>query len=419
MVGLESVWFECPVGADTKVSRALSRLPAAHPMERDRPVPRDGEEVAETRYFLRAGAGSIFPVTVRMVRYRPLPLATDPSAPAPAVRVRVGLSGQDCAEATLMRVAHTLVSAGLPLGPACEDQDLWRRTAADGWPAVKADRVAAPSARGDHLVAAIAGQLALNRMAVLEGDRQTGVHQSRVALRRLRSLLPILRPLLPEPMSESLAYHARTLAAALGPARDWDVFVTESVPPVRAAADDLVGWSALLDSAEERRAAAAEAARRAMRGPVLAALAVELAFAARALALAEADLTNALWRRIRKRARALATLGPGLAELPDDDRHEVRKNLKKIRYLIEFTQNNPDSPRVSGFLSDVAVLQDKLGLLNDGAVVHALVRTVGAETPAAGAVVGWHAHAARRALPALATPWTRLISTRLPRVSGA
>src|SRR4026207_2373905 len=51
-------------------------------------------------------------------------------------------------------------------------------------------------------------------------ERHKGVHDSRKCLKRLRSLLVLIRPGLPEPVFPSLTERLRTIARGLAPARD-------------------------------------------------------------------------------------------------------------------------------------------------------------------------------------------------------
>ncbi len=51
-------------------------------------------------------------------------------------------------------------------------------------------------------------------------DRHRGVHDARKCLKRLRSLLLLIRPGLPEPVFLSLSERLRTIARGLAPARD-------------------------------------------------------------------------------------------------------------------------------------------------------------------------------------------------------
>ena len=51
-------------------------------------------------------------------------------------------------------------------------------------------------------------------------ERHKGVHDARKCLKRLRSLLVLIRPGLPEPVFLSLTNRLKTLARGLAPARD-------------------------------------------------------------------------------------------------------------------------------------------------------------------------------------------------------
>ncbi|MCA1978290.1 MAG: CHAD domain-containing protein, partial [Thiobacillus sp.] len=85
------------------------------------------------------------------------------------------------------------------------------------------------------------------------------VHQARVALRRLRAALRLYRREFALP--PELLAGLRTLAGALGPARDWDVLCTETLPAIAPYFDDAAGWQAGLAKLEAQRADV----RRAMR----------------------------------------------------------------------------------------------------------------------------------------------------------
>ena len=56
--------------------------------------------------------------------------------------------------------------------------------------------------------------------ACLPSDRHRGVHDARKCLKRLRSLLVLIRPGLPEPVFDNLTDRLRTIARGLAPARD-------------------------------------------------------------------------------------------------------------------------------------------------------------------------------------------------------
>jgi inorganic triphosphatase YgiF len=65
---------------------------------------------------------------------------------------------------------------------------------------------------------------------IAEGGRDPeGVHQMRVALRRLRTICMLLRRELGLPTLSSFSTEAKWLAQQLGAARNWDVFMTETL----------------------------------------------------------------------------------------------------------------------------------------------------------------------------------------------
>lgn len=73
---------------------------------------------------------------------------------------------------------------------------------------------------------------------VLAGQDPEDLHQLRVAVRRLRVLMPLTRGLQDAPRRRQLGYALKALAQVLGPARDSDVFVAEIWPPLQVAIND-------------------------------------------------------------------------------------------------------------------------------------------------------------------------------------
>ena len=92
-----------------------------------------------------------------------------------------------------------------------------------------------------------------NEPAALAG-RAEGVHQMRVAVRRLRSLLAAVKQLLPEDARSAVGKAMAQLAAPLGPARNLDVFATELLAPLRVEHPAEPGWDVLAKEAERARA---------------------------------------------------------------------------------------------------------------------------------------------------------------------
>ncbi len=231
-----------------------------------------------------------------------------------------------------------------------------------------------------------------------------GVHDARVATRRLRAALRVFEDVLP-PETLAVSTDLRWMANQLGPVRDLEVQLARS----RAIATEL-GLEQQLDPytrwLAERRRQAIEALDRALEAPRFAVLTDHL----RPLALFTSDddaeaggeaaqRLRGAYRRLRKRADALGQRSPS------DAFHRVRIRAKRLRYAAEFFE--PLYGRAARRVARRAVdVQDLLGDHQDGVVntlhVHEAVRSPEAagwavETSLAlGQVVQWEAqHGAR------------------------
>lgn len=251
------------------------------------------------------------------------------------------------------------------------------------------------------------------------------LHQMRVALRRLRTALRLLRGRATIEALSGLDAELRWLAAALGPARDWDVFLSDILAPLERTLprDDL---AALRRLALRLRAARAHHAREALRAPryQMLLLALGRAFATDELPLlrnaaagdgslsldapapswAAAALAKAA-ARLRKRG------GPRLPEATPSDRHRARVAAKRLRYSAEFFASLYPAKRVARYIDALQELQRVLGILNDAAVAERLLDEAlsTAKSPiepkVVGLVRGWTAAMGAQQLESLAQSW--------------
>jgi inorganic triphosphatase YgiF len=271
--------------------------------------------------------------------------------------------------------------------------------------------------------------LVANQAAALEGVDPEGVHQMRVAARRMRSALAFFAPVVPERQRTALRDPLRWLAEELGPARDLDVFTLELLGPLAAARPDDTGLARLLETAQARRADAQARAREALRSPRYPRLVLELgAWLARRswreqpLSETSAALFGAARPftadRLERRHRKARRLGRRLAQATPEERHRLRIRLKKLRYAAEFSAPLHPGRRAERYARRLARLQDTLGHLNDVVLAEArlaeLVRSAPREAAeaaelrgAAGFVSGWLAHSAQRAVEDLPRRWQR------------
>ncbi|WP_162293262.1 inorganic triphosphatase [Phyllobacterium zundukense] len=78
-------------------------------------------------------------------------------------------------------------------------------------------------------------QILANLCPAASGHEPEGVHQLRVALRRLHTAFYILRRELDAPSLQALDSEAKRFARTLGPARNWDVFIDSTLAGIEKA----------------------------------------------------------------------------------------------------------------------------------------------------------------------------------------
>lgn len=237
-----------------------------------------------------------------------------------------------------------------------------------------------------------------NESAAIDGRDPEGVHQVRVALRRMRSAWSAFKPLLDDGAVAPLRADAKWLADNLGPARDWDVFLTEQLSGLDTRHPGSAALATLRQHAEAARAAAYHQAHAALLSQRTTRFVLALGAwiegrgwrSTEFRADGRDDVTESLnaplgafatavlarqYRKIRKRGR-------GFAALPAEARHELRIAVKKLRYSAEFfvlQYGNAGSAR--RFVAAAARLQDALGGMNDVAMLGSRLDGLQADAP--------------------------------------
>ena len=212
------------------------------------------------------------------------------------------------------------------------------------------------------------------------------VHQCRVALRRLRTALRVFRDHLPGRFVAHWSREWRSVAGALGDARNWDVFVTERLPAWSAAVDD--GQAPppdVLTHVQARRIDAGWRAAEVLRGPAHALRL--LAFTRAVLALKPADVPASAepsapslpaWARtaVRERHAAVKKAAHTARRAGPEGRHELRIVLKKLRYAQELLASLLPPKGVERSTAMLADAQELLGYLNDLSTAQALLASL-------------------------------------------
>jgi triphosphatase len=241
-----------------------------------------------------------------------------------------------------------------------------------------------------------------NRPAVLDGQME-GVHQMRVAFRRLRSGLRIFRPLIPREASAAPVEDIRWLNGFLGPARDWDVFLDEGMVPMLAHFPRKRGLSLFRARAETICQTHHRTLREALADPRYRNLTEGFAkwLDDRAwreklneeqrerLAQPALDFATRLLERHQQRVEKQ---GEAFAELSATQRHRLRIRIKELRYALDFFASLYPVPAVKTYLTALARLQDNLGIMNDIAVARRLLDEARLRTVSAARQVieGWY-----------------------------
>ncbi|RZS79275.1 inorganic triphosphatase YgiF [Phyllobacterium myrsinacearum] len=253
-------------------------------------------------------------------------------------------------------------------------------------------------------------QIMANLGASQTGLEPEGVHQLRVALRRLRVALHFLGRELQAPSLESLNTEAKLFGQALGPARNWDVFLHSTLTEIEEAALPHVNISAFRAACMPAHDHAYQTVRRIIGDPrtnrflLSLGLVIELRswrndIASEDLRILTEPLGQFAARVLDRVERQVRRRGHGFRHLHADARHRLRLGLKRLRYAAEFFLPLYSSrPVTAKYIKRLARLQDLLGEANDIKSAHELMDTLdhdslGAEANrAVGAIIGWQGH---------------------------
>jgi CHAD domain-containing protein len=249
------------------------------------------------------------------------------------------------------------------------------------------------------------------------------VHQMRVALRRLRSALALFRRVVACNELDAAKAGLRGLGHVLGPARDWDVFVTGAGAAVAAAFPNDAAVTRLATAAGRRRDACYAALRHELDGPAFRRLGITLAVLAAARPWEAPSERGAFGANtppdplqdfaahaLSRRLRHLAAFGDDIAGLPDPTLHAIRLRIKRLRYGVEMLAPLYQRREARRYLRRLAVLQERLGHLNDGAVAASLMAELGragGRGYAAGVVAGLVAAQARNSRDRIGRSWRK------------
>lgn len=260
-------------------------------------------------------------------------------------------------------------------------------------------------------------------------DDIEGVHQMRVACRRMRAAISAFRPAIPEELGRHWSKELSWIGSQLSSARDLDVFISEGLGSARGKLP-LPGEDKMLALAEQHRAESYETVRQMLDDERY----------ARFMRDFPGWMDEAIWRQGDLSAKQLKKLDMGIAiyapELLDrlerrvlevgtdidkndpEQMHKLRIDCKKLRYATEFF--SPIIPDMDTFVRQMKGLQDLLGVLNDVSVTSLLLDDMlaGESDPEmlhyAGGLIGWRMRQYDDLLNGFEDHWQAFVHARQP-----
>ena len=266
-------------------------------------------------------------------------------------------------------------------------------------------------------------QLQRNEAGAIAGVNPEYVHQARVAIRRLRSAFRLFSPLLSVPFVEVYSPRWRELAGRLGSARDWDVFLSETLAPLEDAFPgdgDLVVLRAKGEAAKAKaQTSAGTALTQQAYSQLLLAFSAAL-FRVEAPTIAGQDKSSALSlrkfarRRLHKRVEMIERLVNEHGKMNAERRHDLRIAFKKLRYALEFFAPILPHKRLMAYQSSLSTIQDLLGTLNDQVTASRLIKEMHPKNEPDSLTRGWIAGRTQLLVVALNSELRRFMASQRP-----
>lgn len=269
-----------------------------------------------------------------------------------------------------------------------------------------------------------------NESGMLENRDIEYLHQMRVALRRERSAFSNFSKAFSKTILAPMREELKWLSDELGPARDWDVFLTETFANTFEHFSEHSGMLALQESCEQVRREHNRRARDGVASSRYTELMLKLGAWLSAeswLIPAESATTDEVEKNqpevavqvfaealLSHRHGQLKKYGKKLKKLSMAELHALRIVIKKQRYAAEFFAGLYKDKKAKRYIKSLAALQEILGTINDTVVIERLLSEVpvaeesGGEHEGIGIVRGWAASQAVMKRLELGAAWEDL-----------
>lgn len=207
------------------------------------------------------------------------------------------------------------------------------------------------------------------------GEEVKAVHDMRVAVRRMRAALSLLRPYYERDTRRALARMLKSTTQALGPVRDLDVLIAHIDSYRAAEGEDRQEFSLLVGHLYQRRERARERMLAYLDGPAYQeTLNALFAFCENPVfpdeEAASSDTVSTIAPHlIYEQYAAIRGAVDSEEEMTIEALHALRIKVKAMRYMLEFLQSAL-GPEADEVIKSLIRMQDHLGALQDAGVAR-------------------------------------------------
>lgn len=260
-----------------------------------------------------------------------------------------------------------------------------------------------------------------NLYGALTDESPEYIHQYRVSLRRLGTLMKVFKPALPPDFADTWVASFKAVASCTSQLRDLDVMRDVILLPMLEQDASVIHQQmvnkAIAACNDARQAEVAKSGSQAFRTAPLLAFPreAELVFGE----LAPKKVTTFAKQRLKKlHQRTLERLEIANEEQTPDTAHRLRLSLKHLRYACEFFATVGNTVEMTRLAKSVARLQDDLGIFNDLNVTIAQLTKWSEGDPILGEakdyVTSWHARQLAQQLKRSLSDVAQIIGNEMP-----
>ncbi len=214
-----------------------------------------------------------------------------------------------------------------------------------------------------------------NEGTILYTEDIEGVHQMRVGFRRLRAALRLLRKVIPKEQANGVIAPLKPLLTQLGEARDWDVFQFETLQPIVIASGDDRLLTVQEECKQVRQRCYQQLRTTLNSGEYNRSMQQLFHWIDRyqweqrdnhqQQRLLQRSAQRFAHKRLQRQHDRLLGYDEGLQQEDSVALHDLRIEIKKQRYAIEFFRSLFPDHHLPPYQKRLKRLQDSLGVAND------------------------------------------------------